>query len=83
MALLKRIDGLVINDSEAKLLTGDENLVAAGHKVLRAGAEVRRHQEGRARGDVLLRARNLRAARVSHASESSTRPAPATASPAA
>ena len=29
MELLTRIDGLVINDSEAKLLTGDENLVAA------------------------------------------------------
>jgi hypothetical protein len=27
MALLKRIDGLVMNDSEAKLLTGDENLL--------------------------------------------------------
>jgi cytidine kinase len=37
MALLKRIDGLVMNDSEAKLLTGDENLVAAGHKILRLG----------------------------------------------
>jgi sugar/nucleoside kinase (ribokinase family) len=37
MALLQRIDGLVMNDSEAKLLTGDENLVAAGHKVLGLG----------------------------------------------
>jgi len=37
MALLKRIDGLVMNDSEAKLLTGDENLVAAGHKILKLG----------------------------------------------
>ena len=36
-ALFKRIDGLVMNDSEAKLLTGDENLVAAGHKVLALG----------------------------------------------
>jgi cytidine kinase len=31
--LLKRIDGLVLNDSEAKLLTGDDNLVRAGHTV--------------------------------------------------
>jgi sugar/nucleoside kinase (ribokinase family) len=31
--LLKRLDGLVLNDSEAKLLTGTENLVAAGHMV--------------------------------------------------
>jgi len=37
MALLKRIDGLVMNDSEAKLITGDENLVAAGHKILKLG----------------------------------------------
>src|SRR5688572_22609005 len=37
MALLKRIDGLVMNDSEAKLLTGDENLVSAGRKVLALG----------------------------------------------
>jgi sugar/nucleoside kinase (ribokinase family) len=36
-ALLRRIDGLVLNDSEAKLLTGDENLVRAGHKVREMG----------------------------------------------
>jgi sugar/nucleoside kinase (ribokinase family) len=37
MTLLKRIDGLVLNDSEAKLLTGEENLVTAGRKVLGLG----------------------------------------------
>ena len=37
MTLLGRIDGLVLNDSEAKLLTGDENLVRAGHKVREMG----------------------------------------------
>jgi cytidine kinase len=37
MALLKRLDGLVMNDSEAKLLTNDENLVAAGRKILELG----------------------------------------------
>lgn len=37
MTLLKRLDGLVLNDSEAKLLTGDENLVSAGRKVLGLG----------------------------------------------
>jgi cytidine kinase len=36
-ALLKRVDGLVLNDSEAKLLTDDENLVRAGHKVRQMG----------------------------------------------
>ena len=35
--LLKRIDGLVLNDSEAKLLTGTENLVEAGHRVREMG----------------------------------------------
>jgi sugar/nucleoside kinase (ribokinase family) len=35
--LLRRVDGLVLNDSEAKLLTGDENLVRAGHAVRRMG----------------------------------------------
>ena len=35
--LLKRIDGLVLNDSEAKLITGDENLVRAGRAVRKMG----------------------------------------------
>ena len=35
--LLKRIDGLVLNDAEAKQLTGEENLVRAGHKVREMG----------------------------------------------
>lgn len=39
MKLLKRIDGLVMNDSEAKLLTGDENLVRAGHKIREMGPQ--------------------------------------------
>ncbi len=37
MQLLRRIDGLVLNDAEAKLLTGDENLVSAGRKVREMG----------------------------------------------
>jgi len=37
LALLKRIDGLVINDSEAKMLTGEENLVRAGQCVREMG----------------------------------------------
>ena len=36
-ALLKRIDGLIINDSEAKMLTGDTNVVTAARKVLTMG----------------------------------------------
>jgi len=37
LALLRRIDGIVLNDSEAKLLTGHENLVQAGRAVLELG----------------------------------------------
>lgn len=37
MELLKRIDGLVLNDSEAKLLTGDDNLVRAGRHICDLG----------------------------------------------
>ncbi len=35
--LLTKVDGLVLNDSEAKLLTGIPNLVEAGHKVREMG----------------------------------------------
>jgi sugar/nucleoside kinase (ribokinase family) len=35
--LLTRIDGLVMNDSEARLLAGEENLVRAGHKIREMG----------------------------------------------
>ncbi|WP_164103611.1 PfkB family carbohydrate kinase [Candidatus Laterigemmans baculatus] len=37
LKLLRRIDGLVINDSEARLLTEEENLVAAGMKIRQMG----------------------------------------------
>lgn len=37
LALLKQLDGLVLNDSEAKLLSDEENLVTAGRKVLELG----------------------------------------------
>lgn len=37
LQLLRRVDGLVMNDQEAKLLTDDENLVRAGHKVRALG----------------------------------------------
>ena len=36
-SLLKRIDGLVINDSEAKLLTGEMNVITAARKILMMG----------------------------------------------
>jgi sugar/nucleoside kinase (ribokinase family) len=37
MQLFQRLDGLVLNDAEARLLTGDENLVRAGHTVRKMG----------------------------------------------
>jgi sugar/nucleoside kinase (ribokinase family) len=37
MKLFARIDGLVINDSEAKMLADTENLVLAGHRVRKMG----------------------------------------------
>jgi sugar/nucleoside kinase (ribokinase family) len=37
LELLKKIDGVVLNDSEAKLLTQEENLVKAGQRVLALG----------------------------------------------
>jgi cytidine kinase len=36
-ALMQRLDGLVLNDSEAKMLTGEANLVAASHKIVKMG----------------------------------------------
>jgi sugar/nucleoside kinase (ribokinase family) len=37
MQLFKKIDGLVMNDAEARLLTEDENLVRAGHAIREMG----------------------------------------------
>ena len=37
LALLPRLDGLLLNDSEALLLTGETNLVRAGHAVRKMG----------------------------------------------
>jgi sugar/nucleoside kinase (ribokinase family) len=37
MQLFQRVDGLIINDSEAKLLADTENLVLAGHRVREMG----------------------------------------------
>jgi sugar/nucleoside kinase (ribokinase family) len=37
LELLRRVDGLVLNDAEARLLTDDENLIRAGRRVLDLG----------------------------------------------
>src|SRR5690606_14893888 len=40
MALLGRIDGLILNDEEAKMLSGESNLIRAGRKVLDLGPKL-------------------------------------------
>jgi sugar/nucleoside kinase (ribokinase family) len=40
LKLLPRLHGLFLNDSEAKLLTGESNLVRAGHAVRKLGPKV-------------------------------------------
>ncbi|HEX3996928.1 MAG TPA: PfkB family carbohydrate kinase [Pirellulales bacterium] len=37
LRVMRRLNGLVLNDSEAKLLAGEENLVRAGHAVRKMG----------------------------------------------
>src|SRR5207244_11044938 len=37
LRLLPRLDGLLLNDSEARLLTGEDNMVRAGQAVRRLG----------------------------------------------
>ena len=39
LQLLQRVQGVVLNDSEAKLLTQEENLIRAGHKILELGPD--------------------------------------------
>ena len=40
MALLSRVDGLILNDEEAKMLTGESNLIRAGRQVLELGPKL-------------------------------------------
>lgn len=40
VALLGRVDGLVLNDEEAKLLTGEVNLISAGNALLEMGPKL-------------------------------------------
>ncbi len=38
--LMQRIDGLVLNDEEARMLTGESNMIRAGRKVLEMGPKL-------------------------------------------
>jgi sugar/nucleoside kinase (ribokinase family) len=37
LGLLRRVDGIVLNDEEARMLTGERNLIRAAHKVRKLG----------------------------------------------
>ena len=38
--LLRRVDGLIVNDEEAKMLTGETNLIRAGRRMLEMGPKM-------------------------------------------
>ncbi len=38
--VLRRIDGLILNDGEARMLTGETNLIAAGGELLKMGPKI-------------------------------------------
>ncbi|MBC8330252.1 MAG: sugar kinase [Planctomycetes bacterium] len=38
--VLRRVDGLILNDGEARMLTGETNLIAAGSELLKMGPEI-------------------------------------------
>src|SRR5262249_25343273 len=40
LEVLRRVDGIVLNDGEARQLTGERNLIKAGDKVLEFGPKV-------------------------------------------
>ena len=40
LALMQRIDGIVLNDEEAKQLTGEHNLIKAGRRLLELGPSI-------------------------------------------
>ncbi|MBI1851604.1 MAG: sugar kinase [Planctomycetes bacterium] len=40
LEMLGQVDGLIVNDEEAKDLAGEKNLIAAGNKILRMGPKV-------------------------------------------
>ena len=80
LELLKEVDMLILNDSEAKQLTEEDNLIRAGQEDRRAGAALRRGEEGRARLPALRpRRRVFQHGRVSAGDRSTIRPARAIA----
>ena len=81
-ALLREVDGLFLNDGEAKMLTQEINLVRAGQKVLELGPKFVIIKKGE-HGALFLEPRPSRSScPPSRWRTWSTQPAPATVSPA-
>lgn len=53
LSMLRRVDGLIVNDEEAQMLTGRRNLVAAAHAIARLGPRIVIVKKG-AHGSLLL-----------------------------
>ena len=63
--LLAKIDGLVLNDGEARLLTGQKNLIVAAREVLKMGPKFVVIKKGEHGCLLVSRTRHIRFARVS------------------
>ena len=68
LKLIKRVDGFVLNDSEARQLTQEDNLMTALKEDPQARAEIRHHQKRRTRRAAVVEQRVVHIAGVSAAS---------------
>ena len=83
VAAIGEVDCLLLNDAELRMLTGEPNLARAARAAMEMGPSVGRRQARRVRRGAVHRRRLLRDSRACRSRTSATRPAPATASPAA
>ena len=77
LKLLRRVDGFVLNESEARQLTQEDNLLRAAKKIHQLGPEIRHRQKRRARRHSFHPPRPVSRARLSRWARWWTRPAPA------
>ena len=83
LELLERVDILMVNDGEARELSGDWNIHRAGRWILRHGPQAGGHQAGRVRRAADRAEAGPSTSRPFRSRRCSTRPARATPSPAA
>ena len=83
VAAIGEVDCLLLNDAELRMLTEQPNLVKAATAAMAMGPESRRRQARRVRSAAVHRRRPVRDPRRCRWRTFATRPAPATASPAA